>query len=358
MLSGFSPVRNWEFLGIALDRGSPGDFDSSVTGDPCIVWDEERGLFHMHYFAQGHGRDGREVNCNAHAVSLSREQVGAGAWRKLGSLSYTNAEALPEGQTHKPWILMDPRHPNRAIKLHGEYWLFTVSIERGRKIIQAGTAPSLDGPWTLRPEAVLRPGDSSDFDGYHVDTVTAYWFAERGEILIFYKGYPAHSQPNQPLSSWGSSLAAAVMKPDDRRARKLGKLISPVPEKGHWLCGWASGMQLLPAAGKGWLGLMTGSPTPPAPVDEEPSMREPAPSLGGWVQTEQEWPVGGWTQDTRPIAYLDELPKEAIRMGMGVNLWRHHLLYLPVAGQAEDRTYLFHNSGEYGRERMFVWRSR
>jgi hypothetical protein len=359
--------RRWKFLGVALERGAAGECDSAVTGDPCIVWDPARNAYRMLYFAQRHAPGG-ERNSVAHAVSASPDAVGAGAWRKLGPIRFVNPELLPNGQTHKPWVLMDPYHPNRAVTIEGEYLLFSVSFDHGHKIIQLARSPSLDGPWTLQTGAVLRPGAASEHDGLHVDTVTAYWFADRKRILLFYKAYPASPQPDQPLSPWGSSLCAAEMEPGDAEARKLGRLIAPVQEAGHWMSGWASGLQLMPSAGSGWFGLMTGSPTPPASVSEEPRMREPAPSLGGWAHTSEPRPVGGWTVDTQPIRWIDDLPDEARRLGMGTNLWRHHLLVLPESGGGAGdhvggdeghagRMYLYHNSGAYGEERMFVWSS-
>lgn len=360
--------RDWEFLGIALERGADGECDSGVTGDPCIVWDPSRNAYRMLYFAQRHVPGG-ERNTVAHAVSASHDRVGAGDWLKLGPIRYTNPELLPDRQTHKPWILMDPFRPNRAVAIDGRYLLFTVSYDRGHKMVLLARSANLDGPWTLQPGAILRPGPTSGHDGLHVDTVTAYWFAERGRILLLYKGYPASPQADQPLSPWGSSLCAAEMEPGDTEARKLGRLVPPVPVDGHWMGGWASGLQLVPSAGGGWHGLMTGSPTPPAPVSEQPRMREPAPSLGGWAHTQQPWPVGGWIVDPQPIRRIDELPEAARRMGMGTNLWRHHLLVLPPSGAdsgdgddgargSAGRMYLYHNAGAYGQERMFVWTSR
>lgn len=360
--------RSWMFLGVALERGAEGEIDSSVTGDPCIVWDPDRNAWHMLYFAQRHEPRG-ERNSVAHAVSLSPDRVGAGSWRKLGAILFTNPELLPDGQTHKPWILMDPHHPNRTVRIGGQYLLFTVSFERGHKLIQLARSASLDGPWTLQPGAVLRPGESSSCDSLHVDTVTAYWYADRQRILLFYKAYPASPQSDQPLSPWGSSLCAAEMGPNDAEARKLGKLIAPVPQAGHWMSGWASGLQLVPSPHGGWFGLMTGSPTPPAPVDDQPLMREPAPSLGGWASTSEPWPVSGWAVEPRPIRWIDDIPDEARRMGMGTNLWRHHLLVVAggagkpaVAAGSNDSAhsrsgimYLYHNAGAYGDERMFVW---
>lgn len=343
-------LKSWEHLGVAIERGKPGEYDSSVTGDPCIVWDENRKLWHMFYFAQKH-LDAGEVNCNAHAVSFCGKDTGPGQWKKLGPIEYENSEDLM-GSAHKPWILMDPYKPNSAARINSSYYLFTPTWRGANKVILMATSQSLDGPWRVNPEPVVCLGDEKDFDGYHADTVTAYWFSEKDSILIFYKGYPREPQQDQKMSPYGSSTAAAVMSPNDKRAEKLGKIISPIEEDGHWMSGWASGIQIFPAGQGGWYGLLTGSPNPPAAVEEEPDMREPAPSLGGWAYTPEEWPVKGWKVEREPITTIESLPEDAKNNGEGFNLWRHHILVLPGGP-----IYLYYNSGRYGQERMFVRRA-
>ena len=341
------PIKDWQHLGKAIEHGDPGEFDADVTGDPCIVWDEQLNTYHMFYFAQRH-ENGEEVNCVAHAVAATPEQVGPGMWTKLGPLEFLNPGDLCNG-THKPWILMNPYCPGIPAKIDGVYRLFTVTFRDKNKMIQLATAASLSGPWTVKSEPVLDIGLESDFDGYHVDTVTAYWFGSRSEILIFYKGYPRTSQKDQTLSPYGSSSAVAVMKLTDSKARKQGKVISPSNELGHWTSGWTSGMQLFPAKQGGWYALFTASHSAPSSIEHEPSMREPAPSLGGWAYTPEEWPVKGWTVEAKPITTIEELPEEAKAWGENTNLWRHHILMLQ-----DGQAYLFYNSGSYGRERMFV----
>jgi len=341
------PPSAWERLGPVMERGTAGEFDATITGDPCIVWDSARGTYHMFYFAQS-----PSGSSNGHAVSRSASEVGPGAWRKLGPLTYANPEALL-GQTHKPWVMQDPYRPNIPATIDGEYWLFTVSFRGMTKVIQVATSASLDGPWRVRPGAVLDVGPREAFDGYHVDTVTAYWFAERAQILLFFKGYPREPQPDQPLSPFGSSNAAAVMRPGDAAAEKLGKVIAPASQPGHWAAGWVGGLQVLPARQGGWYGLINASPTPPAPVEDEGLMREPPPSQGGWAYTRAAWPVSGWQVAEQPIEWVRDLPPAAIQAGERVNLWRHHLLVFP-----SGELYLYYNSGAYGQERMFVRRAR
>ena len=340
---------NWHYLGRAIKRGPSGSFDSDVTGDPCIVWDDEEQRYRMFYFAQTHTGDGSEVNCVANAVSAGRDLVGPGDWRKLGPVEYTNPESLHSGQASKPWIVMDPRRPNRPATPDGSFWLLIVSWLDGSKVIQRARAPHLSGPWTLQVDPLLSPGEAGDFDALHADTVTAYWFTEEGRVLLYYKGYPLHPQKEQPNSPWGSCLATAVMRVTDETAQKLGPVLRPTTRSGHWLSGWVSSVQLVPRDARGYWGLGSGSPTPPAPVSEQPTMREPAPSLGGWLDTQESFPVTGWRPSEKPIVALDELPAAAVEDGMGTNLWRHHLL-----GPIDGRLYLFCNSGPYGQEQMFV----
>jgi len=337
---------HWERLGLALERGLPGSFDSSVTGDPCVVWDEEFKCYRMFYFAQRH-ENGREFNSNAHAIAASEQPIPRG-WQKRGPITYSNPEMLL-GDAHKPWIMLDPFRPNMPATINGQYWLFTPVWHGSTKRIQAATSSSLNGPWQVKPQPVIEPGAGDAFDGYHTDTVTAYWFADRGEILIFYKGYPMQPQADQPHSPYGSSSAVAVLRPDERQAQKCGRVISSGMHPAHWLTGWVGGLQIFPSEAGGWYGLLNGSPTPPASIAEEPDIREPAPSLGGWAYTPEAWPVSGWRADDLPIETLDEIPLEARQNGEGVNLWRHHGLVT-----REGQMYLLYNTGPYGQERLFA----
>ena len=237
---------SWERLGVVIERGEAGTFDSSVTGDPCIIWDDAQNCFRMIYFAQEH-INGREVNCNAQAISLSNEDLGPGNWKKLGPLSYTNPEAL-YGDTHKPWVLMDPFRPNIAAKIGSKYWLFTVTFRGRNKVIQLATSGDLGGQWTVEPEPIIDLGPEDAHDGYHADTVTAYWFEERGELLIYYKSYPLLPQAGHPNSPFGNGSAAAIMNPVSSDVTKLGRILNPAANPEHRTAGWIGGMQIFPAA--------------------------------------------------------------------------------------------------------------
>jgi len=337
---------DWKRLGIALERGEPGSYDSSVTGDPCIVWDAEYECYRMFYFAQRH-ENGAEVNSNAHAIASSDDELPTN-WRKLGPITYENPEHLL-GDAHKPWILMDPFRPNIPAQIEGHFWLFMAVWHGSTKRIQVAKSSSLNGRWHVQAEPVIDLGAEHEFDSYHNDTVTAYWFADRNDILIFYKGYPAQPQIDQPYSPFGSSSAVAVMKPDGLKAQKLGKIIPPSDDVSHWLAGWIGGIQIFPAEKGGWYGLLNGSPTPPASIEDEPNMREPAPSQGGWAYTAEAWPISGWKPESEPIERIENIPAAAQKNGEGVNIWRHHAMVSAIGN-----LFLFYNTGSYGQERMFV----
>jgi len=340
------PPTNWQRLGIAIERGDPEAFDGSVTGDPCIVWDGDINRYRMFYFAQCH-KNGKEINAIAHAVAQPGMTI-PNRWEKLGPVVYHNPGALL-GDAHKPWVMMDPYRPNVPVKVQGRFWLFASIWHNSTKRIQLATAETLSGPWEVRSEPVIDLGNRDAFDHYHNDTVTAYWFEDSTRILLFYKGYPARPQPDQSHSPYGSSSAAAVMSIEGHKALKLGKILAPDPDPRHWLAGWVGGIQMFPAAKGGWYGLLNGSPTPPRPIEVEPEMREPAPSLGGWAYTPEAWPVAGWRPEDPPIERIEDIPADACANGEGTNIWRHHGFVSP-----DGRLYLLYNSGAYGQEKMFL----
>lgn len=339
------PVMNWKHIGQAIDRGSINTYDADVTGDPCIVWDEEIESWRMFYFAQKRDNEEKEMNSIAHATNPDIEFPGTGHWQKEGPVKYTNPDVVGSG-AHKPWILMDPYKPNRAVKIDNQYILFSVTYIEDNKVIHIGRSPSLNGPWTMNPDPILNRGGKGDFDDYHVDTITAYWFEERKKILLFYKGYPSEAQSDQPYSPYGSSTAAALIDPLNNKVVKLGKII--IPSNESFMSGWISTPQLFPADKGGWYGLITGSPSAPDSIEKEPHMREPAPSLGGWAYTPEEFPISGWKLLSDPITTLENIPMEAKEWGETVNLWRHHILVL-----TDGSLRLYYNSGAYGNERMF-----
>ncbi len=346
-----SPPTSWERVGRILEKGPDGSYDANVTGDPCIVWDDEIDRYRMFYFAQQHGED-KEQNQTALAISKSATDVGPGDWIKQRPIKYINPE-LVGYDAHKAWVVMDPYRPNTPVRIEGKYWLFQAVYKGLNKVIMLATSESLDGPWLIQPEHVIDLGADDDIDAYNCDTPTAYWFEEREQILLFYKAYPKRPQLDQPGSPVGSGTAAAIMTPEDRVAKKLGRILPPSPEKGHWTSGWVSTPQLFKAEQGGWFGLLNGSPNPPAPVEEEPAMRESAPSQGGWIYTPEAWPVSGWQALEQPIEWIHDIPEEAQRQGEGVNMWRHHILVQP-----DGTLNLYYNSGAYGQERLYGKRTK
>lgn len=340
------PPESWERLGTIMRRGAPGEYDASVIGDPCIVWDEEAQKYRMFYFAQRHV-NGKEENRNACAISKSATEVGPGEWEKLGLVPFTNPELLGTNG-HKAFIVLDPYRPHIPARIDGKFWMVQSVYNGYNKTIWLATADQLAGPWTVQEKPIINLGTEEEFDGYNCDSPTAYWFADRNQALIFYKGYPQQPQADQPGSPLGSSPAAAVMSPGDEVATKLGKIISPHPEEGHWTSGWLSTPQIFKAADGGWFGVLNASPTRPVPVEEEPAMREPSPSQGGWIYTPEEWPVSGWVAFAQPMEWIDQFPEEARQNGEGGNMWKHQVLVQP-----DGTLYLYYHSGYYGEERLF-----
>jgi len=329
----------WQHAGVVVPRKQVGA-NSSVAGDPCIVWDDTLPGWRMVLFYEppGHGQ----------AICRTPDNVGPGSWEFLGPLRFSNPEAILGGHTHKPFIIMTPDGENRATTIDGRYGLVTVSTLAGRKVVQQAWSESLEGPWELEPEAVLSPGTGSDFDAKHVDAVTAYYFADRHEVLYFYMGYPLQPQP-RAISPFGSAQGAAVRRVGEVRARKLGMTLAPCQQSGHWASGWVGGLQLLPGRSHRWVGLVNASPTAPDPSDNANSREEPAPSLGGFAFCDSEWPTGEWTWASEPIERIEDIPAEALAWGEGTNLWRHHILQM-----ASGKVALFYNSGYYGKEQLYL----
>lgn len=336
-------------LGLILERGEPGSFDSHVLGDPCIVWDDEVDHYRMFYFAQRHVGDD-EDNCVAQALASNEGADLPENWKKLGPVIYTNPEAFKtDWGTHKPWILMDATRPNHAAKIDGQYWLISSTFQGKQKVIHVARSESLAGPWTIQEEPIIERGSGDDIDAYHADTPTAFWFADRGEVLLFYMAYPAMPQADQPHSPYGSCSCAAVMKPGDTVATKLGPAIRPVATPDHRAHGWIGGLQLIPARDGGWFAITGGSPTPPPSIEESPNVREPAPAASGWAYTPEAWPIKNWTLQPDPIMRVADLEPEALAEGEGHNLWRHHALISPDGKQVA----IYYNTGAYGQERLF-----
>jgi hypothetical protein len=320
-----------------LPRGNAGELDCSVVGDPCIVWDEQLDAWRMFYFAQG----GRGC-CSAWAASRSGEDVAPGDWQKGGIVPLANPECLADADNwHKWWVVLEPGRHNRAACIDGSFWSLFVSRHPG-KVIQVARAVRLSGPWHVVAEPILVPGPGDAPDGLNCDSPTAYWFAPRQQVLIYYKAYPRHPQRDCPHSGFGSASAAALWRPGQAKAAKLGKLLTPA----GWAPGWIGGVQLLPGRPGRWEGLLNASPTAPA----DKSHREPAPSLGGWAFCDAAFPSHSWRLDhaRSPILRPDDLSSAQEAAGLGTNFWRHHLLVTP-----SGRARIFFNSGPYGHEQMY-----
>jgi len=329
----------WKRRGLIIPRASSGD-GSEVVGDPCIVWDEDIKSWRMILFFSPPG--------SGEAVCTNPDDPGPGSWLLRGALKFTNPSALTGGSTHKPFVVMEALRPNRAARVDGRFWLLCVSHNGGSKVVQRAWAEKLAGPWTVEEGIFIDTGGPGEFDEKHADAITGFWFPERDEFLYFYMGYPKAAQP-RAVSPYGNASAVAVQKQGEKTARKLGVVLPPCQQPGHWASGWVGGVQLLPGRGHRWEAVVNASPTAPDPADPGVSREEPAPSLGGFAFCDSEWPIGGWQFAPEPIEWMKDIPDEAIRNGEGTNLWRQHILVLP-----DGRRALYYNSGYYGREQLYM----
>lgn len=331
--------RSWTRAGLVLPRAVAGP-GAAVVGDPCVVWDEDIGGWRMFLFMAppGHGQ----------ATCPGAAPVGPGRWGPLLPLQFTNPEALSGGGTHKPYVVMDAHRPNRAARVDGRFWLLVVSNRAGHKLVQRAWSSRLAGPWTVEPGELIPPGAPGEFDAKHIDAVSGLYFEQRREFLYFYMGYPDRAQA-RAVSPYGSAQAVAVQGKDERGVRKLGAILPPAQEAGHWASGWVGGLQALPGRKHRWIAVVNASPTAPDPGDRANSREEPPPSLAGFAFCDQDWPVAGWQWAPEPIEWIDALPLEATAAGEGVNLWRQHLLTL-----SDGRLALIYNSGPYGQEQLYM----
>ena len=282
------------------------------------------------------------------AVCTNPADPGPGSWQVLGALAFTNPLAFQEGWTHKPFIVMDARHPNRAACVDGRFFLLCVSGKGHSKVVQRASAERLAGPWTVEEGILIDTGGPGAFDEKHVDAVTGFWFEEREVFLYFTMGYPRTAQA-RAISPLGSASAVAVQKRGQRTVQKLGIVLPPCQQAGHWASGWVGGVHLLPGRSHRWEAVVNASPTAPRPDDTTVAREEPAPSLGGFAFCDEAWPVQGWQFEDHPIEWIERIPPEAVTSGEGTNLWRQHVLVLP-----DGRYALYYNSGSYGREQLYM----
>jgi hypothetical protein len=334
----FDIPHSWKRLGLVLQRTIEGP-GSSVIGDPCIVRDEDIDGWRMFLFFDPPG-------CGQ-AVCPKGLDPMPGHWRMEGAIRFENPQNL-RGSTHKPYVVMDADHPNQAAKIDGHFRLLTVSWRDGHKVVQQSVASKLAGPWKVQPEPLIAYGAAGEFDAKHADAVTGFHFPKRGEILYFYMGYPKQPQARQ-ISPLGNAQGIALQKVGEPSVRKLGELLPPCQQVGHWASGWVGGLQILPGKSHRWIAVINASPTAPRQGGSEVFREEPPPSLGGFAYCDEEWPVRGWQWCPQPIERIEDIPNPAKALGEGTNLWRQHILALP-----DGRLALFYNSGYYGTEQLFM----
>ncbi len=333
------PPRDWQRLGLILARRASG-VGSQVVGDPAIVWDAELPGWRMFLFMEppGHG----EAVCRVADPGILPQ---ADDWSEPVPLEFTNPGALLGGTTHKPVVVVERSHPNRAACIAGRYALLTISHAGRHKVVQRAWAERLAGPWTLEAAPLIANGAPGDFDGRHADAVNGMFFPERDEVLYTYMGYPEKAQP-WPTSPFGNAQGMAVGS-GTGPAVKLGPVLPPCAVPGHWASGWVGGMQIMPGRSTRWIALLNASPTPPRRGDPAISAEEPAPSLGGFAVCDEDWPVRGWRWCPAPLLAIGQVESAALAAGEGVNFWRHHLLATP------DAIAVLYNSGAYGCEQLY-----
>jgi hypothetical protein len=326
---------NWKREGLIIPRSSQGD-GSDVVGDPCIVWDEEIGAWRMFLFwhPPGHGQ----------ATSLPTDGILPRAWSPVQPLTFLG----PPMYTHKVYVVQYAHRPGHAARIDGYFWLVSVAVQDGHKFIWGARSPHLSGPWTWDEKPLIPVGEPGSFDEKHTDAVTGIFFPERGEVLYYYMGYPAGAQ-KRALSPYGSGVGAAVQSIHSASARKLGEILSPESEAGHWASGWLGGFQVLPGKSHRWVALLNASPTAPRLGDVSLTSEEPEPSLGGWAYCDEEYPIKNWRFALRPIEWIKEIPPDALANGERTNLWRHYALALQGS-----RIAIFYNSGYYGQEQLYA----
>jgi len=169
---GFSIPHSWTRRGLIMERQKD-EQGSGVSGDPCIVWDEAIRGWRMVLFHDPPG--------HAQAICLNHDDLGPGQWKYEGPLPVKNPKVV--GGFHKPFIVMDPDHPNHAAKIDGRFSLLVVNFKNGHKQIQRAWSDKLAGPWTFESDPIIPLGELDDFDAKHTDVVTGYYFPERKEFL-------------------------------------------------------------------------------------------------------------------------------------------------------------------------------
>src|SRR6266404_4648314 len=88
----FSIPHSWTRRGLVMERQKD-EQGSSVSGDPCIVWDEAINGWRMVFF---HAPPG-----HAQAICLNHHDPGPGQWKFEGPLPVTNPKVV--GGFHKPF---------------------------------------------------------------------------------------------------------------------------------------------------------------------------------------------------------------------------------------------------------------
>ena len=309
--------------GVVIERQTHGRKSLDVRGDPCIVWDEAIHGWRMVFFYSppGHGQ----------AVCLNLDDSGLGKWTLEGPLPVVNPEAV--GWFHKPFIVMDPDHPNCAAKIEGRYCLLVVgSNKNGQKQIQRAWSEKLGGPWKFEPDPLIPLVAGNDFDARTHRRGDRLLLLRPQGVLVFLHGI------SLPRNSRGRSV------PSGRRRRCNAKAGREARDEARRRAravpaGWSLGVGLgrrLATPARTRASLDCGSQCfadCAGPGKKTIWTEEPPPSLGGFAWCDEKWPVRGWHFAAKPIEWVKDIPKPARDAGEGYDLWRQFIHIFRTAAQ-------------------------
>ena len=112
-----APPSAWKRAGLVLEAGADG-VGAQVLGDPCVVRDDEAGLWRMFLFALPPGH--AEATC-------AGDPADPKAWTLRGPIAFTNPQVLQGRWVFKPFVVLDPAKPGRAATIDGLYALLLVT---------------------------------------------------------------------------------------------------------------------------------------------------------------------------------------------------------------------------------------
>jgi predicted GH43/DUF377 family glycosyl hydrolase len=153
-----------------LEMGAPGSWDSRFMDPGSVVFSDNK--FHMFYDGSPSFPGLIKVGYAASADGLTFSRISTESvfsledvpWQSKPSNININSVMVDNGI----WIM---------------YFAASESLESRIGVIGRATAPSPSGPWTVDPEPVLRPGDSSAWDAAGIGHVEVL---QSGEGYVLY----------------------------------------------------------------------------------------------------------------------------------------------------------------------------